>query len=188
MAKKPAKTIKKAKPRAVAASKIAAKANGAIDSQRAVEQFLYRQAELLDGAMWDEWLALFAPNGRYWMPVTESQKIWDGVANIFNEDLDLMKVRIGRVTHPRAHSQHPPARLSHVVSNVVIEKEDPKTGDVIARSKFYAAEFRRDNVRHFAGKYRHHLARAKDGFRIKLQRVDLVNAEGPYDYVIQYWL
>jgi hypothetical protein len=60
---------------------------------------------------------------------------------------------------------------------------------VMTRAKFYAAEFRRDNVRHFAGSYRHTLTRdGKGGFKIKLQRVDLVNAEGPYEYVLQYWL
>jgi hypothetical protein len=30
--------------------------------------------------------------------------------------------------------------------------------------------------------------RAGTGFQIKLQRVDLVNGEAPFDYVLQYWL
>lgn len=158
------------------------------DTQREVEQFLYRQAEILDDRRWDDWLALFAENGRYWMPAAEDQTVGEGVPNIFWEDLDLMRVRIARVSHPRAWSQYPPNRISHVVSNVIIEREDETTGAVVARSKFYAAEFRNDQVRHFAGKYRHHLVRAEDGYRIKLQRVDLVNAEGPFEYVLQYWL
>ena len=158
------------------------------DTQRAVEQFLYRQAEILDDRRWDVWLDLFTEDGRYWMPASEAQTTGDGVPNIFYEDRNLMKVRIKRVTHPRAHSQHPPNRTSHVVSNVVIEEADPATGDLVARSKFYAVEFRNDLLRHFAGKYRHDLAKIEDGYRIKLQRVDLVNAEGPYEYVLQYWL
>lgn len=157
-------------------------------TQRAVEQFLYRQAEILDERRWDDWLALFTDDARYWMPASEEQTTGDGVPNIFYEDLDLMKVRIARVTHPRAWSQYPPNRTSHVVSNVIIEEEDPKTGDVVARSKFFVAEYRNDATRHFAGKYRHHLEKTKDGYRIKLQRADLVNAEGPFEFVIQYWL
>jgi 3-phenylpropionate/cinnamic acid dioxygenase small subunit len=174
-----------AKPSAKAA---AAHTNG-VDLQRAVEQFLYAQAEILDDRRWDDWLALFTSDGRYWMPVTQDQKEWDGVPNIFNEDIHIMEMRARRVVHPRAHSQKPPMRLSHVVSNIVVEKDDPRTGQVVTRAKFYAAEFRRDNVRHFAGSYRHTLTRdGKGGFKIKLQRVDLVNAEGPYEYVLQYWL
>ena len=90
---------------------------------------------------------------------------------------------VGRLVEPdRVH------RASHVVSNVVIEDEDASTGDVIARSKFHAVEYWNDETRHFAGKYRHHLKRADDGFRIRLRRVDLINAEGPFEYVLQFWL
>ncbi len=158
------------------------------DVQRAVERFLYRQAEILDDRRWDDWLELFAEDGRYWMPASETQTTGDGMPNIFYEDRNLMRVRVKRVTHPRAHSQDPPNRTSHVVSNVVIEQRDGETGDVVVRSKFYAAEYRNDLLRHFAGKYRHHLVSRPDGSLIKLQRVDLVNAEGPYEFVLQYWL
>ena len=75
-----------------------------------------------------------------------------------------------------------------VVSNVIIESEDPTTGDVVARSKFFVAEFRLDAMRYFAGDYRHELSKQADGYRIRLQRVDLVNVDGPYDYVLQYWI
>lgn len=169
---------------------MANKANGKvlIDTQHAVEQFLYRQAEVLDARRWDDWLDLFTADGLYWMPASEDQETGDGQPNIFYEDHDLMSMRVKRVSHPRAHSQRPPNRMIHVVSNVVIEEQDRWTGDLVARSKFHVAEYRNDQTRHFAGKYRHHLAKTDDGYRIKLQRVDLVNAEGPWEYVLQYWL
>jgi hypothetical protein len=49
-------------------------------------------------------------------------------------------------------------------------------------------EFRNDATRHFAGSYIHHLKRTKNGWRIGRQRVDMVNAQGPYDYVLQAWV
>jgi len=153
-----------------------------------IEEFLYRQAEILDEKRWDEWLALFTEDGTYWVPVTEDQNVADGVPNIFYEDLDLMRVRAKRVSHPRAWSQKPPHRTSHVVSNVVVEKHDAKTGDLVVRSKFTMSEFRRDVTRAFAGKYRHELKKTKDGYRIRQQRVDLVNGEGPWEYVLQTWV
>lgn len=156
------------------------------DTQRAVEQFLYRQCEILDGRRWDDWLALFAEDGRYWMPANEDQETGEGLPNIFYEDDYLMDMRIRRLEHPYAHSQNPKNQMSHVVSNVIIEEEDETS--VIARSKFVVVEYRNDDQRYFAGKYRHHLIKADDGFRIKLQRVDIVNAEGPFEYVLQFWL
>ena len=156
-------------------------------TQLAVERFLYLQAEILDEKRWDEWLALFAADGRYWMPAKEDQTDGDGVPNIFWEDRELMLMRIRRNDHPRAHSQSPNNRLCHVVSGVIVESEDAN-GDIVARSRFYCAEYLRYSVRHFCGRYRHFLKKTDDGYRIALQRVDLVNREGPYDYVMQWWL
>ncbi len=175
------------------APKIATSANPPVadvdtETQLAVERFLYLQAECLDDKRWDTWLGLFTPDGHYWMPATEDQTEGEGQPNIFWEDLDYMTVRIRRNNHPHAWSQSPGNRLSHVVSNVVIESVDPATGDVVVRSKFHCSEYYRYQVRHFAGKYRHHLKKAGDGYRIQLQRVDLLNAEGPFDYVMQWWL
>jgi len=49
-------------------------------------------------------------------------------------------------------------------------------------------ELRRDNVRHFAGSYRHSLVRVGSDWKIKLQRVDMTNGQAAYDYVIQAWV
>lgn len=157
------------------------------DLQREVERFLYRQAEILDDRRWDDYVALFTESGHYWMPVTEAQTTGDGVPSIFYEDVDLMRLRAKRVVHPRAWSQKPGHRTSHVVSNVIIESVDA-AGNLVVRSKFYMSEFRRDTVRHFAGKYRHELKKTANGYKIELQRVDLVNGDGVWDYVIQTWV
>lgn len=51
-----------------------------------------------------------------------------------------------------------------------------KNGDMSARARFHMMELRRDDLRHFACQYTHHLRKAKGGHRIELQRVDMVNA------------
>ena len=158
-----------------------------IETQLAVERFLFRQAEILDEKRWDDWLTLFTQDGHYWMPAEADQTDGEGVPNIFWEDLNLMKLRIRRNNHPRAHSQAPENRLCHVVSNVIIESEDT-IGDIVVRSRFHCAEYLRYEIRSFTGKYRHYLKWGADGYRIALQRADLVNREGPFEYVLQWWL
>lgn len=163
------------------------RANGA-DLQREVEALLYRQSEALDSKEWKAFIDLFAADGMYWMPPAPHYTTWDGAPSIFAEDRDMMTVRMKRVTHPHAWSQQPEWGTNHVVSNVVVEKIDPKSGDVHVRSRFHMVELRRDELRHFAGSYRHHLKRTKGGLKIKLQRVDMVNAQAPYEYVLQVWV
>jgi benzoate/toluate 1,2-dioxygenase beta subunit len=154
--------------------------------QHEVEQFLYQQSELLDTKQWQAWIDLFTDDGVYWMPADPAHKHWDGVPAIFAEDKNLMNVRMRRVLHPDAWSQRPLWGTNHVVSNVIIEKVDGT--DVHVRSRFHMLELRRDDVRHFAGSYKHHLTKSNEGYRIKLQRVDMTNAQASYDYVLQVWV
>jgi 3-phenylpropionate/cinnamic acid dioxygenase small subunit len=155
--------------------------------QHEIEQFLYRQSELLDTKQWQKWIDLFTPDGIYWMPPDASYKTWDGQPAIFAEDKNLMTVRKLRVLHPDAWSQRPLWETNHVVSNVVIRKT-AKNGDVEVTSRFHMMELRRDDVRHFAGSYFHKLKRVKNQYKIILQRVDMTNAQAAYDYVLQVWV
>jgi 3-phenylpropionate/cinnamic acid dioxygenase small subunit len=157
------------------------------DLQREVEQFLYRQAELLDDKHWQAWMDLFDAQGVYWMPVTPQQTDWEGQPSIFAEDKLMMEIRKGRVSHPNAWSQAPMWETNHVVSHVAIEAVD---GDEIrVRSRFHMMELRRDSIRHFGGRYRHTLVRGADGaLKIRLQRVDLFNGQAPFEYVLQIWV
>ena len=166
----------------------AARSTDDVRTQHAVEQFLYRQSELLDRKLWQQYIDLFADDGHYWMPAAPEQTTGEGVPSIFYEEKNLMRVRMKRVLHPDAWSQRPLWGTSHVVSNVVIESLDAENGDVTVRSRFHMLELRRDNTRHFAGSYLHHLTKTGEGYLIKLQRVDMVNAQAPYDYVLQVWV
>ena len=155
--------------------------------QHEIEQFLYRQSEYLDTKQWQKWIDLFADDGIYWMPPNASYKTWEGQPAIFAEDKNLMTVRKLRVLHPDAWSQRPLWETNHVVSNVVVKKAG-KNGDVEVTSRFHMMELRRDDVRHFAGSYLHKLKKTKNGYAIKLQRVDMTNAQAAYDYVLQVWV
>jgi 3-phenylpropionate/cinnamic acid dioxygenase small subunit len=156
------------------------------DLQRQVEQFLFYQAELLDTKSWQAYIDLFAEEGVYWMPARPNQTEWLDSPSIFAEDKQLMGVRMGRITHPNAWSQAPLWETNHIVGNVVIE-EITETR-VRTRSRFQVLELRRDLLRSFAGVYRHTLQRRGEKLEIELQRVDLMNAQAPFDYTIQAWV
>jgi 3-phenylpropionate/cinnamic acid dioxygenase small subunit len=155
--------------------------------QREVEQLLYAQAELLDAKQWQAWMDLFSDDGVYWMPARAEQTEWESSPSIFIEDKPMMEIRKGRVTHPNAWSQAPLWETNHLVSHVALEEASKDR--IVVRSRFHLMELRRDSIRHFGGRYRHTLRRNADGqLKIQLQRVDLFNAQAPFDYVIQIWV
>ncbi|MGE0311834.1 MAG: aromatic-ring-hydroxylating dioxygenase subunit beta [Lautropia sp.] len=183
----------------------AAHPGGAPDAalRHEVETLLTRQAALLDAKRWAEWIALFDEQGLYWMPVEPAQSDWLGEPSIFSEDRLLMEIRMGRLEHPNAWSQAPRWGTNHLVGNILIEASDAAGAAalpapcvhadmlrdcIVVYSRFQVMELRREQVRHFGGTYRHWLVRTPDGLRIRLQRVDLMNGQAEYDYVIQAWV
>ena len=158
---------------------------------RDVQVLLTQQAAMLDARRWNQWMELFTDDGVYWMPAAPEQTDWASQPSIFAEDRLLMEVRANRLLHPNAWSQAPMWETDHLVSHVAIESvgEGPEGHEIRVRSKFHMMELRRDTIRHFGGRYRHTLVRGTDGaLRIKLQRVDLFNAQAPFDYVLQIWV
>ena len=130
--------------------------------QHEVEQFLYRQSELLDTKQWQDWIDLFTPTTAS-TGCRPSPRTRPGTAQpaIFAEDKNLMTVRMKRVLHPDAWSQRPLWETNHVVSNVIVEKANDQATSWCAR-RFHMMELRRDDVRHFAGAYRHHLKKTQE--------------------------
>jgi len=157
-----------------------------VSLQHRVEQFLFHQAELLDSGCWREYIDLFADEGIYWMPVKPDQTEWLDSPSIFIEDKSMMQIRMDRVMHPNAWSRAAAWGTSHVVGNVVVESQSAER--ISVRSRFHMLELRRDTLRHFAGTYRHTLVHAGDELRIGLQRVDLLNSQAVFDYVLQVWV
>ena len=157
-----------------------------------VSQFLYQQSEFLDNRDWESWAGLFDPEeGFYWIPAHPDDDSPVGRPCICFEDRHLMRTRIKRLQNPKAWSQLPPHRTSHVVSNIAVldcvgDPLEPES--VLVQSRFHMVELRWDKQRYFAGRYRHHLVSHGDGFRIKLQRTDLLNYDAPLDYVLQSWV
>lgn len=154
--------------------------------QRQVESFLFMQAARLDAKDWQGFIDCFAESGVYWMPFSLEQRDWEAEPSIFAEDTLLMEIRMGRMLHPNAWSQAPMWGTSHLVGNVIIESATQDEVQVSCR--FQMMELRRDDVRHFGGTYRHTLARNGDDFAITLERVDMMNGQAAYDYVLQAWV
>ena len=146
-----------------------------------IERFLVAEAELLDRGDYAAWLDLFAEDGWYWVPAAPDQPDPDDHVSLFYENKPLMRMRIERLAHPRAHGVARPIRTSRVVGNVVLDPAAADANRLVARSRFHMAEVQDGRQRIFAGAYTHHLAATPAGLRIRLKRVDLVNADACHE-------
>ena len=147
----------------------------------AIELLLHRETEYLDRARYDEWLALFTDDCRYWVPARTDQTDPVNELSLFYEDRDLMEMRIGRIRHPRAHSLDNPVTTSHVTGDRVIEAVNADRGELVVTTRFQMIEHQQGEQRLFAGVYRYHLRRESGGFKISLKRVDLINCDACFE-------
>jgi 3-phenylpropionate/cinnamic acid dioxygenase small subunit len=150
---------------------------------RACELFLLHEARLLDEGKFDDWLALFTPELRYWVPSEPGQESPLDTVSLIYDDRRLLETRVRRLSSPRIYSQEPRSRTSRIVTNVTIE-EDPDPASTLVRSKFMLVEFRRNEQRIFGGTSFHRLTDADGEIRIAWKRVDLVNCDAPMDGIV----
>jgi len=96
-----------------------------------VEQFLYREARLLDEERYQEWLGLMTEDVHYWMPGIQARHRRDRKSGIdprrmafFDDDLLNMRRRVTRFLDPTAWAEDPPTRACHIISNIEVELTD----------------------------------------------------------------
>jgi 3-phenylpropionate/cinnamic acid dioxygenase small subunit len=148
--------------------------------EKAITDFIYREAELLDTMQWDHWLDLFHAEGRYWMPLEWQQQDPLLQPSLMYEDLLLLKVRVERLSGERTFSQKPKSRCHHLLQAPRIIACDATAGVFKARTSYVYTETRGDTLERFSGWASHDLVQVGDAIKIKLKRVDLVNFDAPF--------
>ncbi len=140
--------------------------------------FVAAEAALLDSGRFDDWLALFAPDGHYWVPLLGAAQA-DPLSHnsVAYDDRLLLQLRIDRLKNPRAHSQHPKSHCQHVLQRSVVECDDKASGEMTLRTPFIYIEARGDDQVLLAGNCRHQLVQGPDGLLIRQKRIDLLNAQ-----------
>jgi p-cumate 2,3-dioxygenase subunit beta len=140
-----------------------------------VEDFLYREAALLDAWQLKDWLAMFAPTARYEVAPTGDPEA--GTLSsaeclfLVADDRERLEQRVVRLQKPQAHAEYPHSRVRHLYSNVRILSD---TGDRLeANSNFVTFRTKRSITATYMGWHRWILSSTADGFRIELKRTVL---------------
>ena len=163
------------------------------DLLREIEQFLYREARLLDNRQFHRWTELLADDLRYWMPMRSNRYPANSKAiasldeahqethdlteahelAVMDETRDSLIRRIERLDSGFAWAEDPPSRTRHFISNVELEAtEDP--AEIRAYSNFILYRTRGEREEDFyVGSREDILRRAGDGWQITYRKIIL---------------
>ena len=146
-----------------------------------VQDFLYREAELLDERRYEEWLDLFTEDAHYFMPMrrnvphdeTEREFTRAGAdVNWFDEGKDTLTRRVQQIRTGIHWAEEPLSRICHMVSNVqVLHASDTEVG---VKSRFLIYRNRVETETDvLVGKREDLLRRVNGGFKIARRKIVL---------------
>jgi len=153
---------------------------GSFPSDQDLIDFVYREARLIDQHRFDEWLELFAEDGKYWMPLEWGQTDARLMASLMYEDKMLLGIRVERLRGNRTFSQKPKSRCHHLMQQPQIDRRDDAAHIYVTWTPMHYVETRLDEQNLFAAWATHTLGVEDGKLRIKLKRVDLVNCDAAF--------
>jgi len=141
--------------------------------RKEVEEFLFREAALLDDWRLDDWLALLTADARYEVPLNDRPDA-DPANTLFTiaDDIERIRGRVTRLKDKNAHAEFPRSRTRRMISNVRIVERNG--AELQVEANFAVYRFRRDeSVRQYVGRYRYLLRLERGGLRIARRRAVL---------------
>lgn len=154
--------------------------NEVLLAQHRVEQFLFREARLIDERRFAEWEELWTDDGIYWVPAHGSGTDPDTAVSLVYDNRARLHSRLERYASGKAFSQQPPPRTVHLVANVMIEPElsgGDEVGDaaIVVHAAVQVAESRPGVRIDWVATTTHHLIERDGELRIRFKKVVLVN-------------
>lgn len=149
-----------------------------METQAAIEQFLYRMAEFCDRQRWDDYLACFDPSASFHVPQWDSEHVVTTdptreMSLIYYPDRRGLEDRIFRLRTGRSAASTPMPRTLHLISNVRVLSEIDERCEVAA--KWVTHFFRFGVTACFFGEATYCLKRDADDWRILSKHVLLLN-------------
>lgn len=146
-------------------------------TQQQVEQFLYREAEMLDEWRLDEWLDLFdEERGGFYMPSTDAPHSQQGKAlYLISDNMTRLRSRVSQLLSGITWAENPQSRTRHMISNVRIGEMQ---GEILpVRANFVVFRMRFQNIDPYIGEYHYKFLPQADGSLKILERRVILDLE-----------
>lgn len=142
-------------------------------SRQDVEEFLYREALLLDEWRLDAWLALFTADAVYHVPTTGAGAAVTPDTTLFYiaDDRARLEQRVIRLAKKTAHVEWPRSRTRHVVTNVLVTERG--ADELTVSAAFVVHRFKGGAADVYVGSYRYRLVESDGRLMIREKRAML---------------
>ena len=146
----------------------------AIPSRQEVEDFLYREAALLDEWRLDEWQELLTEDAIYQVPPTD---VPEGDARntlfIVADDAVRIRSRVKQLMGKSAWAENPHSRTRRMITNVRVLGAE--SDEVLVTANFVVHRMRYESVDTYIGHYNYKLIRDGKALKIRERRAILDN-------------
>lgn len=154
----------------------------------AVAELLYREARLLDGRRFGEWLDLFSEDAIFWVPAVGMDRTYTSEPEtslnfIYIAGRAGLEARVFRVESGGSLASNPLPHTRHLVTNIMVDGEQPGGIAAFANTQVVAfCEPRGQQI--LNGSYEYVLRREGDCFRIASKKVLLLEyvIDGYFDF------
>ena len=136
-----------------------------------VEDFLFREAELLDDWRLDDWVALFTEDARYVVPTTDLPEGNPQRDLVFIDDITRLRARTVRLNSRHAHREYPWSRTRRFVSNVRVAETG--NGELSVTANVMVYRFRGGEGAPYVGSVHYTLRRDNGELKIAYRRAVL---------------
>ena len=140
--------------------------------EREVENFIVREAAILDEWRLDDWLALFTEDARYVVPTTDLPTADPKESlGIINDDIARLRGRVERLKSRHAHREFPWSRTRRFITNVSIK--NTIGGEILVNASFLVYRIRSGQVDPLIGNYAYTLRRVDGALKIAARKAVL---------------
>lgn len=147
-----------------------------LERRLAVQDFLNREAELLDAHEYRSWLEMWEDDGIYWVPASDrSAADPDSAINIIYDNRRRIERRVAQLETGLRHAQIPASRLVRTIGTITPTASDE---GVDVRMSFVLVESRREQ-HVWSGRVEYALRTRHEGFGIRQKKVLLVDPRRP---------
>jgi 3-phenylpropionate/cinnamic acid dioxygenase small subunit len=154
----------------------------------AVEEFLYREARLLDAQIWDEWLELYCEDAVFWVPAvtmagTHTTDAENSLNFVYIAGRVGLQARVFRVSSGGSLASNPLPRTRHMIGGVMIDSENADELRAFANAQAVAfCEARGQQI--LTSSYEYTLRKQDGGLRIAQKKIMLLEyvIDGYFDF------
>lgn len=146
---------------------------------RALERFIFDEAQMADESRWEEWEALLADDMHYWVPIGEDDNDPNLDVSIINDNRSRLATRLRQLSTGTRHSQAPKSVMRRMLSNIIMDRLSDDTYKV--QANFVVYEYQNQSTMRlnvWPGRVEYRLRRADSGFKMFLKKVRLVHSTG----------